>query len=193
MTACQEFAGKTGAFMTFLGKLLGRSSLDDLQEVLSNLGFLADAEAQTAEFYRLCADAMPEEADMWNSLSAQEQVHSGNAMRMADRISNKPKDYKPGISFPTVQIRMFAVEMQRLVEQMRGGEIPRDRLFSMALEIEDSAIEISYEKIVKTEDPIFNMLARQNDHESSQHKAAIAERMNTWNAGVSHETLNAER
>jgi len=164
--------------MTFFAKLFGRSDLDDLKDVIANLGFLAEAEAQTADFYRLCADAMPEEAELWISISMQEKHHCENAKKMAERITNNPKAYKPGISFSTVQIRMFAVEMQRLVEQMRAGEIPREQLYSISLEIEDSAVEVSYGRLVKTEDPIFNLLAHQNDGESVQHKSIIIAKAN---------------
>ena len=57
-------------------------------------------------------------------------------------------------------------------------KISRAQLFAIALEIEDSAVELSYGQIVKTEDPIFNMLARQNDSESANHKSAIASKLN---------------
>jgi len=72
---------------------------------------------------------------------------------------------------------MFDVEMQGLVEQMKQGLIPPSKLFEIASEIEDSAVEIGYCKLARTEDAIYNMLARQIDVESAEHKSTIASRL----------------
>ena len=163
--------------MGFLGKLLGKNSSLELKDVMINLELLAGAEAQIAEFYRLCAGAMPEEKDLWNHLADQELEHSDTVMKMRGRIAGEPTLYNPGISFSTVTIRMFDVEMQRLVEQMNQGRISPEKLFSIALEIENSAVEMNYGKLVKTDDAIYNMLAHRVDNESAEHKSAITSKM----------------
>jgi hypothetical protein len=163
--------------MGFLGKLLGKDSSLELKDVMMNLELLADAEAQIADFYRLCAGAMPKERDLWNHLADQELEHSNIVMKMLGRIAGEPTHYNPGISFNTVTIRLFDVEMQRLVEQMNQGRISSEKLFSIALEIENSAVELSYATLVKTDDAIYNMLARQVDTESAEHKSAITSKM----------------
>jgi rubrerythrin len=164
--------------MSFLSKLINRDALSGLQDVIANLGLLADAEEQISEFYRLCANAMPEEADFWGFLADQEIQHAENARKMLERIALNPQAFKPGMSFSTVKIRMFVFEIQRLVERMRGTGIPTAELFAIALEIENSAVEANYGLIVKTEDGIFNMLARRNDKESLEHKSSVISRMN---------------
>lgn len=164
--------------MSFLGKLLNKAMLSDLNDAMANLGFLADAEEQISKFYGLCAGAMPKEADLWNSLAGQELQHAENARKMLGRITGNPEAYKPGVSFSTVTIRMFAAGMQSLAERIQKKQIPYGELFAIALEIEDSVVEVNYGKIVKTEDAIFNMLARQNDSESVEHKSAIFSQMN---------------
>ena len=111
-------------------------------------------------------------------LADQELQHADKIRQMLGRIARNPEFYRPGISFSTVTIRMFAVEMQSLVEQMHRGRISPDRLFAIALEIEGSAVELSYGKLAKTEDAMYNMLAHQIDSESAEHKAAIASKMN---------------
>ena len=163
--------------MSFWRRLLNKDAPRDLDEVVVNLGFLADAEERIAEFYRACSDAMPKEAELWNSLAEQEVQHADNARKMIERITRAPSQFKPGIACSTVTIRMFAMEMQGLLERMREGKIPQNELFSVALEIESSAIEIGYCKLAKTQDGIFNMLARQNDNESTKHKSEISSRM----------------
>jgi rubrerythrin len=163
--------------MGFLGKLLGKDSSLELKDVMINLELLADAEEQIADFYRLCAGAMPKEKDPWNHLAAQELEHSDMAMKMLGRIAGEPTLYNPGISFSTVTSRLFDVEMQRLVEQMNQGRISPGELFSIALEIENSAVEMSYGKLVKTDDAIYNVLAHRVDNESAEHKSAIASKL----------------
>jgi hypothetical protein len=110
-------------------------------------------------------------------MADQEFHHAENAKRMRERITKSPEAYKPGISFSTVTIRMFAVEMQSLAERMRANQISDKDLFSVALEIEDSLIEVNYCKIAITEDGIFNMMARQNDNESYAHRTALFSRI----------------
>ena len=163
--------------MTFLSKLLGKSSLQELKDVTNTLELLADAETRISEFYRLCAGTMEGEKDLWNHLADQELQHADRIRQMLGRIHQNPGLYKPGISFSSVTIRLFEVEMQSLVEQMNGGRLSSDRLFAIALEIEDSAIELSYSKLARTEDAMFNMLARQIESESAEHRSAIASRM----------------
>jgi len=164
--------------MTFLSKLLGKSSLQEMQEVIINLELLSDAETQISEFYGLCAGVMEREKGFWNHLAGQELQHADKGRQMLGRINQNPERFRPGIFLSTVTIRMFDVEMQSLVEQMKQGRIPPDKLFEIASEIEDSVVEISYGKLARTEDAVFNMLAHQIDAESAEHKSAIASRMN---------------
>ena len=163
--------------MAFLGKLFSKDTSLKLKDIIINLEFLADAEAQISEFYRLCAAAMPKEKDFWNSLADQELRHADGAKEMIRLINKEPNLYKPGISFNTAIIRMFTLEMGRLVEQIRDGRISPDKLFAIALGIEDSAVEVSYGKIVKTKNKAFISLARQIDRESAEHKSAISSRL----------------
>jgi hypothetical protein len=164
--------------MSFVSKLLNRDEVSDLQEVLINLEFLADAEARISEFYGLCAVTTPQEADFWNALAKQESKHAENVRAMIERINKEPRLYKPDTSFSTVTIRLFAVEMQTLTEALNEGRISSGDLFPIALEIENSTVEVCYGKMVKTEDGIFNMLARHNDEESAMHKSSILSKIN---------------
>lgn len=165
--------------MSFLGKLLGKDSVYELKDVLINLEFLAEAESQISEFYRLCAEAMAKEQELWNSLADAEMQHSDYVWRMMGLIEKEPDLYKPGISFRTVTVRMFALEMQRLVEEVKAGRIPLEELFSIALEIEDSLVEIGYGGMVQTQDAALKSLAHLLDSESAAHKSSITAKMNS--------------
>lgn len=164
--------------MSFWGKLLGKDSLHELKDVLVNLELLADAEAQISEFYRLCAGAMAKEEGLWNSLADAEMRHSEYVGRIIDLIRKEPDLYKPGISFSPVSVRMFALEMQRLAEEVNAGQKSHRELFSIALEVEDSLVEIGYGGMVQTQDAGLKALAHLLDSESAAHKASISAKMN---------------
>jgi len=164
--------------MSFWGKLLGKDSLDDWRDVLINLELLGEAETQISEFYGLCAGAMEQEQDLWNSLASAEMQHADYVWRMMELIRKEPDLYRPGISFSTVTIRMFALEMQRLVEEVTAGKKSPEELFAIALEIEDSLVEIGYEGMVQTQDAVLKSLAHMLDSESVEHKSSIAAKMN---------------
>jgi hypothetical protein len=163
--------------MTFLGKLLSKVNISKLSDVLINLELLAGAEAQISEYYALCANAMEKEKDFWRTLSYEESNHSESIEHMVDLINMQPDLYKPGISFNTVTIRLFVVEIQRLSEQMNAGQIAVDELYKIAFQIEDSVVELSYSTMVKTKDVIFNEIANRIDRESAAHKSALSSRM----------------
>jgi hypothetical protein len=162
--------------MSFLGKLVGRDSLRDLEEAATNLGFLSDAEMGISKFYRQCAETIVKDKDFWNSLADEEVMHAESARKMAELITRHPTLYKPGTSFVTSTIRMFSLEMQNLAERMSKGQISSDELFAIALEIEDSAMEISYSKIIRSEEKLYISLAQQIDSGSASHKARILSR-----------------
>lgn len=165
--------------MSFWGKLRGKDSLDELQDVLINLEFLVDAETQISRFYRLCAEGMEKEKALWSSLADAEMQHADYVGSMIERIRKQPDLYRPGRSFSTVNVRMFSMEMQRLVEEVNAGRKSREELFSAALEIEDSLVEIGYGGMVQTEDAVLKSLAHLLDSESIEHKASISAKMST--------------
>jgi hypothetical protein len=163
--------------MSFFSRFVSRDTMHDLQEVLVNLEFLIDAEERISEFYRLCSIAVPQEADFWNALADQELKHAENVRGMINRITRNPKGFKPATSFSTVTIRLFILEIQHLTEKLNDGRLAHEELYPIALEIENSTVEVGYGKIVKTEDGIFKMLARNNDDESAMHKSSILSKM----------------
>lgn len=165
--------------MTFLDKLLGKDALAEIRDVIINLELLAEAEAQIAAFYRLCAGRMPQDGILWNSLADAEVQHSENIHKMISMIHKDRARYAPGISFSTVAIRLFAVEMENLADRMQKGRIPAAQLFPIALDIENSVIEARYSTIVKTSDAAFNALACSIDRESAEHSATLAARIPT--------------
>lgn len=145
-----------------------------MQDVLDNLSLMEEAEKSVSEFYLLCADSFPENKDFWLSMAASELRHAENVRKMSALIGKDPKKYHPGYAFQPATIRAFGLYLDGLVEKLRSGEIPRDQILSVASDIEDSAVELHYGDIVETRVDEFNLLAREIDSETEEHKGFLA-------------------
>ena len=163
----------TGLFKKLIGKGKEIPS-EQIPDIINNLKLLAEAETNISVFYNLCALAAGPEADLWAHIAAEELGHAENLKRMAALVAEKPELYAPGYSFKPASIRLFSLHVQNLVEEMETGKIPREKLHSIALEIENSAVELNVGKIVETENEEYNRLARQIDSESQDHRRAIS-------------------
>jgi hypothetical protein len=163
----------TGLFKKLIGKGKGIPS-EQIPDIIDNLRLLAEAETNISVFYNLCALAAETEADLWTHIAAEELGHAENLKRMSALVAKEPELYAPGYSFNPASIRLFSLYVQNLVEEMEAGKIPLEKLHSIALEIENSAVELNVSKIVETANEEYNRLARQIDSESQDHRKAIS-------------------
>lgn len=163
--------------MNIFKKLIGRKEgpSEKIRDIISNLKLLAEAESNISAFYKLCAEAGGTRADFWAPMAESELRHAENLRKMSSLIAEEPELYTPGYSFSPASIRLFSLHMRSLVEDMRAGKIPPEKLFSIALEIENSAIEQNVSKIVETAKEEYNELARQIEYEAKDHRNAISE------------------
>jgi hypothetical protein len=162
-----------GFFKKFIGKK-GERPPQPIWEIINTLKLLAGAETNISVFYTLCAEAREGEADLWRPMAEAELGHAANLKKMASLIAEEPELYAPGYSFNATSIRLFSLHVQNLVEEMKAGKIPREKLFPLALEIENSAVELNVGKIVETAKEEYNKLALQIDSESQDHRKALS-------------------
>jgi hypothetical protein len=164
-----------GVEMTLFGKLFDKrhGSSDETTDLVANLKLLASAEANISTFYSLCAGTDTQEKDLWASMAAAESGHAEALGKMASLIMRNPKRYRPGQVFNSSAIRLFSLRMEGLTEKMKAGHIPPETLFSLAQEIENSAIELSISRLVETDDEECNRIARRVDAESREHRNAL--------------------
>ena len=149
----------------------------DIHEVIENLKLISEGEGDISEFYRLCGDVFADEKDFWHDLAASERTHAEAALRMADLIAEEPGKYKPGLSFHAVSIRLFSLHLSDLVESMRAGKINKNELLSMAVDIEDSVVELNYGDMIETAVPEYRTLARRLAEETGEHRHKLEKRM----------------
>jgi len=154
----------------------GKSHSEIVDDIVLNLGHLADCELEIANFYKLCAEKGEKDNQFWEGLVKAEHRHADVIKKMVELIKASPKDYKPGHSFNPAAIRTFRMQIEGNIHDLKTGKMGLDKLFHMANEIEESAVEISFMKIVETQNEEFNALAKQIDTDCLAHKAAIQKR-----------------
>jgi hypothetical protein len=151
----------------------GKSHSEVIEDIVHNLQLLAECELEISEFYRLCAEKMEEDRGFWESLVKAEVRHADMIKKMIELIEASPRDYSPGHAFNPAATRTFKVHIEGLMHDLRSGKTPADKLFSLANDIENSTIELSFAKIVETENSEFQTLARQIDADCRAHKGSI--------------------
>jgi hypothetical protein len=164
-----------GFFKKHFGKKEKKLS-PEIRDIIDNLKLLAAAETNISVFYKLCAEASASESDLWTAMSEAEVGHARNLRKMSALIAEAPDLYTPGYSFNPTSIRLFSLHVETLVGEMKAGKIPLEKLFPIALDIENSAVELNVVKIVDTTNEEYNELARQIDSESEGHRAAVSEK-----------------
>lgn len=162
---------------SFFKKLIGNKEVSPLlqgQDIINNLRLLAQAKTNISFFYRLCANATGDEANSWGPMAKTELQHAENLKKMSSLIAKEPDLYRSGYSINHASIRLFSLYMQHLVEEMEAGEIPLEKLFPIALEIENYAVKLNIDKIVETVQEKYNELDRKIDSESQDYRNAIS-------------------
>lgn len=149
------------------------SHADVIDDIIYNLRLLAESEAGLAEFYRLCAGAAAHEKDFWEQMSKSELRHQENIKKMIALIEKHPEDYAPGVSFNPASIRAFGLQVARMAENVKSGNVSDEERYSIADEIEDSVVELDYSRIVKTGNAEFNKLVQEIDAESREHRDSL--------------------
>jgi rubrerythrin len=150
-----------------------KSHAEVIADIIYNLKLLAESEAEVAEFYGLCAKALVDEKDFWEQLSKSELRHQENIKKMIALIKKSPEDYKPGVSFSPASIRALRLRTGSLVQSIKAGTTPVEKLYSVADEIENSVVELEYSRIVKTDNAEFNKLVQEIATESQEHRDSV--------------------
>jgi hypothetical protein len=166
--------------MGIIDKLKGKkrkSHQEVINHVIDNLRLLSECEREIAEFYGLCAEAYESDRDFWKSMSRSETHHSENIEKMIKLIRMNPENYTLGDSFNPASIRTFSLYIRNLIERMRTEGIPADELLPLVDELEKSAFELNYVKIIKTKNKEYNRLAAEIHSESKTHRDAVRNRL----------------
>lgn len=108
-------------------------------------------ELALAALYQACGERFPEEKDFWTAIAQQEEVHAQVIERLAGVISAHPDQFRVGRQFKATAVRTIMSGIANYTDQVRRGQLPKQRAVFVARDIENSLLEASYGSIVSTD------------------------------------------
>ncbi|MDD5628326.1 MAG: hypothetical protein PHU21_04635 [Elusimicrobia bacterium] len=142
-------------------------------QIAETMAAMKDAELAVSEFYTVCANISPQDAELWQDLSKQEANHAQIVAQMEKLFATRPEDFRPGRPFNAVAIRTFIKGIKWNQERALKGALPRRQLIGVARDIESSIIESSFRNIVETQNQEFQELMKQLLDETADHHGKI--------------------
>lgn len=126
----------------------------DREQKRQNLGRLIDEsvalELLASDLYRLYAELFPYDAPFWRKLSLEEKNHASliKSARMYLDLDILPEDV---LFDKTASILEAAGEIRKFMEGSRGNSPSLEEACRFALRIEESAVELHYQKLMEKE------------------------------------------
>jgi len=150
-------------------------NLEELQEVLK---IMAQCETAISILYKLCSQTWKE--DFWLSLNKDEIKHSENVKKMAEIIRNRLGSeatflYNRPFTVNSVQSAINGI--METIERLKSEDISKKKILSIALDIENSALERKYSEIVKTNDIEYQAISKTIDEETRAHRDKIRKKL----------------
>lgn len=164
----------------FLVKLFANKegALDkDVVDIVRNLRLIAECEAHVSEFYRHVAEVRQSEKEFWLGLSNSEAGHAEAVLKMIAIMESHPERFKKGVKFAPSAIRTFSIYMDGVISRLHRGQLSASQLLDTAAQIEGSACEVDFVKMVASEDEEFNSLAAGIRSETESHKELILNKL----------------
>lgn len=148
----------------------------NLEEILEVLKIMAQCETAISILYKLCAKRWEEDKDFWLSLNKDEIKHSENVKKLAEIIKNRLGSeatflYNRPFTVNSVQSAINGI--MKNVERLKNEDISKRKILSIALDIENSALERRYSEIVKTNDIEYQTISKTIDEETKVHRDKI--------------------
>jgi hypothetical protein len=153
-------------------------------QTLEALGLMAEAEGAVGEFYRACADLSPMDRSFWLRMAGEEDAHRKSIQTIADMISRSPEKFSPGRPFTPPAARTFLSFVRRYTAGLRKEEIPREKLFFIARDLERSLLEFSFFEIVTSADPGFQNIVKEISAQTAEHKIRLEKRIAENPSGI---------
>ena len=146
-------------------------TLEDVVHVMNDMVAL---ELALADLYRACAEQFPEDKNFWLAIQRQEELHAQFIRKLVDLVSAHPQEFKFGRPFNSVAIKTIQASVESYADQIRKGQIPRQRAVFIAKDIENSVLEANYREIVTTENIEFQQTIDQIAKDTLAHRNLFA-------------------
>lgn len=145
-----------------------------MQDVLGVMKDMAALEVALAELYQACSEQFPEDRNFWLAIRNQEELHAQFIRRLADLISSHPQEFRFGRPFNSVAIKTIMSSVAGYTDQIRKGELQRQRALFIARDIENSVLEANYREIVSTDNIEFRKTIDLIAKDTLAHKNLLA-------------------
>lgn len=149
----------------------------DVASTLEVLKVLAKLELAVAHFYAACAQAYPEDRELWEGLQEDEQLHAAHVERMGQILADRPADFERNRTFSVAAVRTFIGYADSATQRVRSLSRPRaeyPQILALAQDMERSILESKYGEIVKGAHPEFRALVSDLVTATLAHRARIA-------------------
>jgi len=127
-------------------------TLEDVVQVMKDM---VELELALADLYSACAEHFPEDKNFWLAIQRQEELHAQFIGKLVELVSTHPQDFRFGRPFNSVAIKTILTSVGNYAEQVRKGQIQRQRAVFIARDIENSVLEANYREIVTTDNVEF--------------------------------------
>jgi hypothetical protein len=145
--------------------------MNDLQyrQVVGLLDLLKQIELSIAQLYTAFAAAFPEDALLWDDLRAEEIVHANRAAALKAMVVENRDAFAPDRFNPAV-LKTYLSGLADNARRLKNNEIGRRQALVIARDFENTLVEGSFFRVVKSTLPEFEKLAEQIELETKVHK-----------------------
>ena len=138
------------------------------------IGMMAAHESAVADLYEAYADGLPEHADFFRGLAAEEREHARLIVGFADKVRKGSAQVQPGRFSPRAILTSLDYVRERLREAQRG-KVTLIAALSTCKDIEESLIEREYFVIVKDDGPDLSELLRTLASDTAAHRDKVVQ------------------
>ena len=144
-----------------------------MQNTLQVLNTLEKLEKTVAQLYELAAQQWPLYAALWNDTAKDEIKHAEYIKTLAAILTKNPDNFDINRPINTMAINSSMVWINKNIADIKAGTSDSNKMFFLAIDIEQSILESRYSEILKTDDPEYNELVKLIVKETVGHKKMI--------------------
>jgi hypothetical protein len=148
--------------------------LSDILEVLRRMSMF---EAKLAELYSTCASMWREDCQFWLDIWKDEISHALYIGNIIEIIARKPEIFEKGLPFNVSEVQTIVSSVMSIIEEIKKGEITKERLLLIASSLENGFIEDKYSEVVKTDDMEYKILMQKVVDDTRKHKDKITQKI----------------
>lgn len=124
-------------------------------DVLPVMQEMIALEMGLAALYRACGERFPSDRDFWVTIQHQEERHAQLIGELAGLVGAHPEEFRIGRMFNVAAVRTILSRISGFEDEIRKGQVPKQRALFVARDIESSVLESDYQGIVTTENVEF--------------------------------------